>query len=108
MTDRELEWQASAARSGAQLRDKGDLLQRLRKIEGQVRGLQRMVDEDRYCVDVLVQVAAVRAALNKVALSLLESHTRGCVAAAVRRGEGEDAVAELMAVLDKLMKSGGL
>ncbi|MFO7172329.1 MAG: metal-sensitive transcriptional regulator [Bacillota bacterium] len=94
--------------SGPALRNKAELLERLRKIEGQVRGLQRMVEEDRYCVDILIQLAAVRAALNRVALHLLESHTRGCVAGAIRRGEGDQAVAELMAVLDRMMKSGSL
>lgn len=93
---------------GPHMRDKGDLMERLRKIEGQVRGLQRMVGEDRYCVDILVQLAAARAALNRVALLLLESHTRGCVANAIRHGEGDQAVEELMAVLDKMMKSGML
>jgi len=86
------------------VRDKQDLLERLRKIEGQVRGLQRMIEEDRYCVDVLVQLAAVRAALNKVGLALLEGHAKGCMAAAARRGETEQSVAELMAVLEKLLK----
>lgn len=86
------------------IRDKDDLLSRLKRIEGQVRGIQRMVDEDRYCVDILTQVAAVRAALSRVGLSLMESHARGCMTAAVRRGEGEEAVKELMAVLTKFTK----
>lgn len=86
------------------VRDKQALLDRLKKIEGQVRGLQRMIEEDRYCVDVLVQVAAVKAALNKVGMALLEGHARGCMQAAVRRGEGNEAVAELMEVLEKFMK----
>lgn len=93
---------------GVSLRDKQDLLDRLKKIEGQVRGLQRMVEEDRYCVDILTQLSAVRAALNRVAFQLLEGHTRGCVAAALRRGEGEAAVQELLGVLDKLLKGGSL
>ena len=58
---------------------KDDLLKRLRRIEGQVGGLQRMVDEDRYCIDVLTQISAVRAALDKVALGLLDEHARHCV-----------------------------
>ena len=89
---------------GHYLRDKADLLERLRKIEGQVRGLQRMIEEDRYCVDILVQVAAARAALNKVGMTLLESHTRGCVARALREGRGDPAVEELLDVLKKFAK----
>lgn len=86
------------------VRDKQGILERLRKIEGQIRGLQRMVEEDRYCVDILVQVAAARAALNKVGLALLEGHARGCMVEAARRGEGEQSVAELMEVLEKFMR----
>lgn len=86
------------------VRDKEGLQERLKKIEGQVRGLQRMIEEDRYCVDVLVQVAAVKAALNKVGMALMEGHARGCMQAAVRRGEGDQAVSELMDVLDKFVK----
>lgn len=86
------------------IRDKEDLLSRLKRIEGQVRGIQRMVEEDRYCVDILTQVAAARAALSRVGMSLMESHARGCMTAAARRGESSEAVAELMVVLDKFMK----
>lgn len=99
---------AAVNTAGIGLRDKADLLERLRKIEGQIRGLQRMVEEDRYCVDILVQLAAARAALNRVAFLLLESHTRGCVAAALREGSGEGAVQELLTVMDKLLRGGGL
>lgn len=81
-----------------------DLLQRLRKIEGQVRGLQRMIEEDRYCMDVLLQVAAVRAALNRVGLALLQRHTSGCVARAIREGRDEEAVGELMDVFNRFVK----
>lgn len=86
------------------VRDKQALIDRLKKIEGQVRGLNRMVEEDRYCVDILVQVAAAKAALNKVGLALLEGHARGCMQAAVRRGEGDEAVSELMDVLERFIK----
>lgn len=86
------------------VRDKQGILDRLKKIEGQVRGVQRMVDEDRYCVDILIQVAAVKAALNKVGMALLEGHARGCMQAAVRRGEGDDAVNEMMDVLERFIK----
>ena len=59
--------------------DKDDYLTRLRKIEGQVRGLQRLVEEDTYCIDVLTQIASVNAALKKVALGLVDQHLRHCV-----------------------------
>jgi len=86
------------------LQDRENLLARLRKIEGQVRGLQRMIEEGRYCVDILTQIAAIRAALNKVGLSVLESHTRGCVVGAVEEQAGDEAIAELMEVLSKFVK----
>ncbi len=72
---------------------------RLRRIEGQVRGLQRMVDEDAYCVDVLTQVAAVQTALEQVAIRVLDGHVRGCVAHAVSGDDDAEADAEL----DELM-----
>lgn len=72
---------------------------RLRRIEGQVRGLQRMVDEDAYCVDILTQVAAVQTALEQVAIRVLDGHVRGCVAEAVKG----DAEGEADAKLDELM-----
>jgi CsoR family transcriptional regulator, copper-sensing transcriptional repressor len=72
---------------------------RLRRIEGQVRGLQRMVDEDAYCVDVLTQVAAVQTALEQVAVRVLDGHVRHCVADAVGGGDEAEATAKL----DELM-----
>ena len=80
------------------------LLKRLTRIEGQVRGIARMIDQQRYCVDVLTQVAAVRAALDAVATQLLEDHTRGCVQAAVKSGLGEPAIGELMTIVRKLTR----
>lgn len=59
---------------------KDQLLTRLKRVEGQVRGIQGMVDDDRYCIDVLTQISAIRAALDKVALGLLDGHTRHCLA----------------------------
>ncbi|HVB10113.1 MAG TPA: metal-sensitive transcriptional regulator [Bacillota bacterium] len=85
-------------------RDNADLLARLRRVEGQVRGIQRMVEEDRYCVEILMQLAAVRAAVNQVGRQLLESHTRGCVAGALRSGDGEQAVAELVEVVNQFLR----
>lgn len=85
-------------------RDKANLLARLKRIEGQVRGISRMVEEDQYCVDILVQIAAVKAALNKVGLVLLEDHTRGCVGRAIQNDQGEEAIDELMGVIMRFMK----
>jgi DNA-binding FrmR family transcriptional regulator len=83
--------------------DKVSLQARLARIEGQVRGIQRMVDEDRYCIDVLTQVAAVKAALDKVALALLDDHVSHCVVDAVRGGTGEQKVKELTAAIGRYL-----
>lgn len=80
------------------------LLQRLRRIEGQVRGIHKMVEDDRYCVDILNQVAAVRAALDKVGLAILKNHTNGCVKRAIQSGEGDPAIDELMDVVKLFIK----
>lgn len=93
-----------AVRPSQYQRDNTDLLARLRRIEGQVRGIQRMVEEDRYCVDILTQLAAIKAALNQVGRSLLESHTRGCVANALRSGDGDRAVSELVDVVNQFVR----
>jgi DNA-binding FrmR family transcriptional regulator len=80
---------------------------RLRRIEGQVRGLQRMVDEDAYCIDILTQVAAVQTALEQVAVNVLDAHVRHCVADAVAGADGESADArldELMAAVRRFAK----
>lgn len=84
--------------------DKKNMLDRLRKIEGQVRGIQKMIDNGRYCVDILTQLSAVQAALNKVGLMVLEDHTRGCVARAIERGGGAAAVDELLDVMKKFIR----
>jgi DNA-binding FrmR family transcriptional regulator len=78
---------------------------RLRRIEGQIRGLQKMVDEDRYCIDVLTQVNAARAGLESVALMLLRDHTEHCVSEAIRAGEGRAKVRELSEAVERLVKS---
>lgn len=85
---------------------KPDLGKRLKRIEGQIRGIQKMIDEDRYCVDILVQIAAVKSALHQVGLNVLESHTRGCVADALRSPSGGDGkVDELMDVIRQFTKA---
>ena len=73
-------------------------------MEGQVRGIARMIEEDRYCVDVLTQVAAVRSALDAMALQLLRDHTHGCVQGAIRSGRGEAAIDELLIVVEKFAR----
>ncbi|MCL6443764.1 MAG: metal-sensitive transcriptional regulator [Alicyclobacillus sp.] len=85
---------------------KDELLRRLRRIEGQVRGIQKMVEEDRYCVDILIQIAAVKSAVHQVGLSILDSHTRGCVADALTNQEsGDKKIDELMEVIRQFTKS---
>jgi CsoR family transcriptional regulator, copper-sensing transcriptional repressor len=81
------------------------LLKRLRRIEGQVRGIQGMVEDDRYCIDVLTQISAVQAALDKVALGLLDEHARHCVMGA-EGSEQADKTDELMAAVGRLMRRG--
>jgi CsoR family transcriptional regulator, copper-sensing transcriptional repressor len=83
---------------------KEQLHTRLRRIEGQVRGLQRMVDEDQYCIDILTQVNSVVAALRAVGLELLDDHVRHCVAESIERGNGEEKVEELLAAVARFAK----
>lgn len=77
---------------------------RLKRIEGQVRGIQNMVEEDRYCIDVLVQISAIVAALKKVGFSITERHMEHCVTHAIQEGSGDDAIQELMEVMKHLSK----
>jgi DNA-binding FrmR family transcriptional regulator len=86
---------------------KDDHLRRLRRIEGQVRGLQRMVEEDKYCIDVLTQVSAATRALQSFSLGLLDEHLTGCVLdAAVRGGkEADDKVREASEAIARLVRS---
>jgi DNA-binding FrmR family transcriptional regulator len=87
--------------------DKDAYLRRLRRIEGQVRGIARMVDEDVYCIDVLTQVSAVTRALQAVALGLLEDHLGACVTEAVRKDgdKGAESVREAAAAITRLVRS---
>jgi DNA-binding FrmR family transcriptional regulator len=84
---------------------KDQLQARLRRIEGQVRGVQGMVADDRYCVDVLTQISAIQAALDKVALGLLDGHARHCVVGA-EADERVERTDELMAAVGRLMRRG--
>lgn len=92
--------------------DKDAYLKRLRRIEGQVRGIQRMVDEDVYCIDILTQVSAINKALHSVSIQLLEDHVRHCVIDAAAQAEAtgdtaplDDKISEAMAAITRLIKS---
>ncbi len=90
-----------AARPVVARADGAALVKRVNRIEGQVRGIGKMIAEDRYCIDVLTQVSAVQAALDGVARQLLEHHLHGCVQHAVKSGNGERAIDEALAVIRK-------
>ena len=87
--------------------NRAEVARRLRRIEGQVRGLQRMVDEDAYCIDVMTQISAATRALEGVALELLDAHLRHCVTEAIASGgpDAEAKVAEASAAIGRLVRS---
>ncbi len=85
--------------------DKEAVQRRLRRIEGQVRGVQGMVEDERYCIDVLTQITAIQAALDKVALELLEGHTETCVVGAEPELQ-EERTQELMGAVRRLLRAG--
>src|SRR5215203_3077885 len=91
--------------------DKAKIMARLRRMEGQVRGVQRMVDEDQYCLDVLTQLSAIIAAARQTGLLVLEDHVRGCVLGASRHGDDamdqEELLTELMGAIDRFGRSVG-
>jgi CsoR family transcriptional regulator, copper-sensing transcriptional repressor len=80
--------------------DKDALIKRLHRIEGQVRGLERMVEEDRYCIDVLTQISAVTTALESVAFRILDDHVNHCVSGALASGDSEEAAAKSKELLE--------
>ena len=84
--------------------DQATLRKRFNRIEGQVRGVAKMVEEQRYCVEILHQIAAIRSALDATALQLLRGHTLGCVRKALQSGDGEQAVAELMQAIGRFAR----
>jgi CsoR family transcriptional regulator, copper-sensing transcriptional repressor len=100
---------AEAPRSTAYAADKAKILARLRRMEGQVRGVQRMVEEDQYCVDVLTQLSAVIAAARQTGLLVLEDHIRGCVLGTCRHGhqDNEEIVAELSNAIERFTRAAG-
>jgi DNA-binding FrmR family transcriptional regulator len=85
--------------------DRDALQRRLRRIEGQVRGVQTMIDEDRYCIDIVTQITAIQSALDKVALNLLEDHTEHCVIGG-EPAKQEERTAELMGAVKRLLRHG--
>ena len=84
--------------------EKKAVVNRLKRIEGQVRGIQKMVEDDRYCVDILIQISAINAALKNVGFEVAERHVKHCVSDAVKSGEGNEAIDELMAVMKQFSK----
>ncbi len=84
--------------------DKEALIKRLNRIEGQVRGVAKMIAEDRYCVEILNQVSALQSALDAVAMQLLENHVHGCMHDAIQSGNGDAAIDELMTVVRKFAR----
>jgi DNA-binding FrmR family transcriptional regulator len=86
--------------------EREEILSRLRKIEGQIRGIQRMVSDDAYCVDVLTQISAAKSGMDKVALRLVHEHMRGCVTDALRsKDSGDDKIDELVKVVDRFLQA---
>ena len=87
--------------------DKADLIKRLKRIEGQVKGIQKMIDEDRYCMDVLIQISAAKAAMNRVGNIILENHIKGCVSESIRNDSTEESdkvIGELIDNIYRFMK----
>ena len=84
--------------------DKSALITRMRRVEGQTKGIQRMIDDDRYCIDIVQQLSALSSAADEVALLILQSHIEGCVTDAIREQRGEDYIKELITTIRKAMK----
>ncbi|MBO1625046.1 transcriptional regulator [Bacillus cereus] len=86
-------------------KEKEQIMNRLKRIEGQVRGIQNMIENDRYCVDILVQISAINAAMKKVGMGILKNHTNHCVSNAIKDGNGDEAIEELMKVFERFSKA---
>ncbi len=83
--------------------DKKALTNRLKRIEGQVRGINRMIEEDKYCIDILTQIAATRGALKNVGLKVLNRHVQGCVSNAIQEGDNNEIIEELVNTVDRFV-----
>jgi len=88
----------------AQIPKHTDSVKRLRKIEGQIKGIQRMLEQQRYCIDVLQQVTAARRALDEVSLQIMRGHINSCVSHAIRKGDGAQKIEELMHAIHRFVK----
>ncbi|RDY29124.1 transcriptional regulator [Romboutsia weinsteinii] len=91
----------------SEVNDKEALIKRLKRIEGQVKGIQNMVEEERYCVDILVQISAIRSAINKVGTLILDNHVKGCVMSSIKNDDSEQAeetINELINTINKFTK----
>jgi len=95
---------ATMARQYRYTKEKPSLLARMKKIEGQAKGIRRMIEEDRYCIDIIQQITALGAAADEVALLILENHIEGCVTDAIHGQHGESHMRELMETLRKAMR----
>ena len=84
---------------------KGALVKRLHRIEGQVRGIERMVEDDRYCIDILTQIGAVSTALESLAFKILDEHVRHCVAGAVGSADADEKIEELLAAVHRFART---
>ena len=103
LTEKENQCCCSGKRKIRSEKEQKDLINRLKRIEGQVRGLQNMLEKDAYCTDILIQASAVSAAMNSFSRVLLEEHIRSCVADNIRQGNDE-VIEELVATLQKMMR----
>lgn len=84
--------------------DRAALNRRLKRIEGQVKGIQKMIEDERYCVDILIQISAVRSAIDKVGSIILENHIKGCVSNSLKNGDKEDNEAIIKELMDTIKK----
>ncbi len=92
------------ARPHSYARDKAALVRRMKRIEGQARGIRQMIEADRYCIDIVQQLSALASAAEEVSLIILEDHIEGCVSEAVRSGKGEGYIRELMTALRRAIR----
>ncbi|HLB28141.1 MAG TPA: metal-sensitive transcriptional regulator [Dehalococcoidales bacterium] len=95
---------ATVAKQHPYSREQSAILTRMKKIEGQAKGIQQMIEDDRYCIDIVQQLSALCSAADEVALLILENHIEGCVTDAIREHHGEAHIDELMKTIRKAMK----